>query len=122
VWECPQIEILAAYMDGVLTPMEKTAVEEHLSWCATCRMTLYPVIRSEWRSEQTTVIRTAMEEITRSLLKFSWALTVFAGQQIANLLTPADCACVKAVTPATPAAGVASESTGWGPVIPDGSN
>src|SRR5258708_522168 len=119
IWECPQIEILAAYMDGVLTPMEKTAVEEHFSWCATCRMTLYPVIRNEWRSEQTTVIRTAMEEIKRSLVKFTWALTVIAGQQIANLLTPDACGCVTAVTPP---AGVASESTGWGPVIPDGSN
>ncbi len=34
---CPDAEQLAAYVDGMLTPAERTAIEQHLSGCAECR-------------------------------------------------------------------------------------
>lgn len=34
---CPEAEELAAYLDGRLTPAERTSVERHLARCADCR-------------------------------------------------------------------------------------
>src|SRR5687767_6337952 len=34
---CPDAELLAAYVDGTLTPAERTKIEMHLIECAECR-------------------------------------------------------------------------------------
>ena len=34
---CPDAELLASYMDGLLSPADRTSLERHLVDCADCR-------------------------------------------------------------------------------------
>lgn len=44
--ECPSDEVLAAYIDHVLSPAERARIETHLVACKPCRQTVALVIKS----------------------------------------------------------------------------
>jgi anti-sigma factor RsiW len=41
-------ELLAAFLDGSLAPVERDRVEEHLVECPRCRMIVAIAMRREW--------------------------------------------------------------------------
>jgi predicted anti-sigma-YlaC factor YlaD len=45
--QCPDPEFLAAYLDGRLTPKEKTLIEKHLIDCHKCRHIVSMAIKLE---------------------------------------------------------------------------
>ena len=45
--DCPDAEFLAVYLDGALTPAERTFIENHLSNCSHCRCIVATAIKSE---------------------------------------------------------------------------
>ena len=45
--QCPDSELLAVYLDGKLTPKERTFIEEHLVDCHKCRHIVSMAIKSE---------------------------------------------------------------------------
>lgn len=45
--QCPDPEFLAAYLDGPLTPKERTFIEEHLVDCHKCRHIVSIAIKSK---------------------------------------------------------------------------
>jgi anti-sigma factor RsiW len=48
VWEqCLEPEQLAAYVDGKLTPAERTIIEHHLAECIQCRRVMEIMIKSQ---------------------------------------------------------------------------
>ena len=44
---CPDLEILAAYLDGKLTRDEQRVIETHLSRCSVCRRIVSLAIKTE---------------------------------------------------------------------------
>lgn len=45
--QCPNTEVLAAYLDRNLTSQERSLVEKHLIACAKCRHIVAQVVKSE---------------------------------------------------------------------------
>jgi hypothetical protein len=82
-----------------------------------------------------------VREIARSLIGLSWEISEFTGRQLAAMSNQDPCTAISVAADSLSAAlrasagqsgcgcapcqkppGGADESTGWGPVIPDGSN
>jgi putative zinc finger protein len=49
---CPEPDLLAAYLDGTLTALERTGVERHAADCPRCALTIAAVVRIEDESRE----------------------------------------------------------------------
>ncbi|HUK91824.1 MAG TPA: zf-HC2 domain-containing protein [Blastocatellia bacterium] len=45
--ECPEIEVLTAYVEGAVSPRQKAYLESHLAWCSACRGLVGMLVRSK---------------------------------------------------------------------------
>ena len=45
--QCPDLELIAAFLDGNITAEARALVEDHIGWCGFCRKLVAHVIKTE---------------------------------------------------------------------------
>ena len=80
--ECPEAEILAAFVERTLTPRERTNFENHLASCARCQEGVAGLVRLS-EADPATGIRAAAAARAARPFAFQWA---WAGTALAVML------------------------------------
>jgi anti-sigma factor RsiW len=45
--DCPEMEVLTAYVEGNISPRQRAYMESHLAWCTSCRGIVGVITRSK---------------------------------------------------------------------------